>query len=398
MERKVYRNRRYVSLIVGVFLVLVPALSWGTEPPLWEIYNTIYGETVVHSNQELWDTYAVDYDEMWRANNGYVVAMARFAGYKQKFGYYTDGCIGSERIELFQVTKSGYLNPEEYGSFLLAEGTIGFYTEPYTTASQGVWFSQPLLNADSKDHMWTFRAPEFDITNPEYVIAWEDLPNLGDADYNDLVLVIHFLNPMVVTCCEDDSDCDDGIFCNGVESCSAGICEPGSTPCGDDGFFCNGTEACDEEGKQCTQSGNPCAPDLMCDEAADLCVGCLEDNDCNDGLFCNGEEFCNEGVCIQGENPCPAGTQCNEAAQSCDPVPPPTTTTVFPLPPLSEGEVVIIPEAPEVVSGGTQQFYAVTVSHGRIVKSSYEWKIVSSAGIGSTINNEGIYTVGDQGN
>jgi hypothetical protein len=44
--------------------------------------------------------------------------------------------------------------------------------------------------------------------------------------------------------CVSDADCDDGIFCNGQETCSGGICFPGSTPCGDD-------QLCSEEQGQC---------------------------------------------------------------------------------------------------------------------------------------------------
>ena len=33
----------------------------------------------------------------------------------------------------------------------------------------------------------------------------------------------------------DNSDCDDGLFCNGAEVCNAGICEAGTPPSVDDG-------------------------------------------------------------------------------------------------------------------------------------------------------------------
>ena len=188
-------------LIVSLLLVLPPSLM--AEPSLWQIYNTIYGQRYVENNQELWDTYGVAYDEMWLTTNGFFVASARFAGNNQKFGYYRDSCSGSERVELFNVTESGYLPPGEYEAFYVDDGSgvIGLYLEPYTTTTpQGVWFSQPQLNSDAKDHLRTFRAPEFSPDSPEYLIAWEDLRNLGDADYNDLVLRIFLVEPYEVAC------------------------------------------------------------------------------------------------------------------------------------------------------------------------------------------------------
>jgi hypothetical protein len=43
--------------------------------------------------------------------------------------------------------------------------------------------------------------------------------------------------------CLDDADCDDGLFCNGAESCVGGFCQPGSDPCPG--------QLCDEEGHTC---------------------------------------------------------------------------------------------------------------------------------------------------
>lgn len=66
-----------------------------------------------------------------------------------------------------------------------------------------------------------------------------------------------FLSSLVVMagCCDMDSDCDDGEFCNGVESCTkifqapGGICISGQMPC-DEG------EVCDEEENECVSDGS----------------------------------------------------------------------------------------------------------------------------------------------
>jgi Cys-rich repeat protein len=65
--------------------------------------------------------------------------------------------------------------------------------------------------------------------------------------------------------CDNDTDCDDGLFCTGVETCD------------------NGT---------CVASGDPCHGDTpVCDEDNGECVECLSDSDCTEG------QFCEEGVC-----------------------------------------------------------------------------------------------------
>jgi|CXWL01.1.fsa_nt_gi hypothetical protein len=138
--------------------------------------------------------------------------------------------------------------------------------------------------------------------------------------------------------------CDDGIFCNGVESCLDGTCEGGSPPtcddgiactddscnanqcvhtpydahCPNDGIFCNGTESCDGL-FGCVSSGSPCEVGAICDEETDLCRICNNDADCDDSNPCTVGHACVDGACVPGASvDCSsAGNQC--AAASCDP-------------------------------------------------------------------------------
>ena len=123
------------------------------------------------------------------------------------------------------------------------------------------------------------------------------------------------------------ADCNNDLFCDGVEACAAGICVDGEEPCADDGLFCNGYEGCDEELDQCTGAReDPCPDDGLfcngsesCDEEIDECV--TTGDPCpDDGLFCNGSEACDEGgdQCLAGEDPCPDdGLFCN-GSEACD--------------------------------------------------------------------------------
>jgi hypothetical protein len=74
--------------------------------------------------------------------------------------------------------------------------------------------------------------------------------------------------------CETDTDCDDGIFCNGEETCDLdGTCQSGSgNPCADDGLFCTGVETCDEGSDTCISAGDPCILPDICNETDDLCA------------------------------------------------------------------------------------------------------------------------------
>ncbi len=143
--------------------------------------------------------------------------------------------------------------------------------------------------------------------------------------------------------CTVDADCDNGLFCDGAETCNTetGSCSAGTAPdcddgvsctidacseaidscrhapndaaCGD-GLFCNGTETCDSS-LGCQEGADPC-DGSACDETTDACLECLVDADCDDGLFCYGSETCDGGACRAGSAPCP-GQACDESNGEC---------------------------------------------------------------------------------
>lgn len=160
--------------------------------------------------------------------------------------------------------------------------------------------------------------------------------------------------------CNNDTDCpDDGLFCNGIPSCSTetSTCVPGSAPCEssltcdedsdscvecliddncteetpycvgkvcvecdndtqcDDGLFCNGAETCDVG--SCAPGVSPCDDGLICDEESNTCAACDNDTQCNDGVYCNGSEYCSDGSCLPGKLPCPQDLYCLEDNQTC---------------------------------------------------------------------------------
>jgi MYXO-CTERM domain-containing protein len=128
--------------------------------------------------------------------------------------------------------------------------------------------------------------------------------------------------------CETDVHCDDGMYCNGSETCVGGRCRRGDSPC-DDGIDCT-VNACDEAAGRCDfipddfacDDGDVCTRDT-CDPAAG-CDHRLIDSD-GDGV-CNAVDPCpkdREDLCIacrdsdedgtcDGDDPCPydARNQC----------------------------------------------------------------------------------------
>jgi hypothetical protein len=130
--------------------------------------------------------------------------------------------------------------------------------------------------------------------------------------------------------CTVDADCDDGLFCSGVERCLRGVCfaDP-RPPCADD-LPCT-SNLCDEDANACTvlPDDAQCAAGEICDVKVGcfLPIGCTEDAECDDGLPCNGTEACVQRMCRPGTPvacddavSCTIDT-CNDDTGACGSVP-----------------------------------------------------------------------------
>ncbi|MGB2988152.1 MAG: C25 family cysteine peptidase, partial [Phycisphaerae bacterium] len=160
--------------------------------------------------------------------------------------------------------------------------------------------------------------------------------------------------------CYDDGDCDDGLYCNGAETCVGGSCQDGTAVDCDDGVACTddscneGTDSCDNvandvncdnglwcDGAEWCDAVNDCqtetAPDCddgiactddSCNESTDSCDNVANDANCDNGLWCDGAEWCDDvSDCQSGTAPdCNDGVgctddSCNEGTDSCDNTP-----------------------------------------------------------------------------
>jgi hypothetical protein len=152
--------------------------------------------------------------------------------------------------------------------------------------------------------------------------------------------------------CQIDADCDDGVFCNGTESCVDGscaavsACPPAINGCVfvndscdevndtcvdfaddaqcDNGLACDGSETCDINSGQC-QAGSPlnCSDGVSCtDDSCDDVTGCANtpnaSNCPDDGISCNGTEFCDAvNDCSSTDDVCAPGESCDAVNDMC---------------------------------------------------------------------------------
>lgn len=153
--------------------------------------------------------------------------------------------------------------------------------------------------------------------------------------------------------------CNDGVFCNGADSCSGGACVvhagnpcPGPDGDGNCAESCNGaTQSCttnDPNGSACNDV-NTCTTGDACQNGVCVSGGpasngtpCSDGNDCTtgdtcqggsctsgaaapngtlcvDGLFCNGPDTCSSGSCsVHAGNPCPGPDGDGNCVESCN--------------------------------------------------------------------------------
>ncbi|MBI1825406.1 MAG: hypothetical protein HY287_05585 [Planctomycetes bacterium] len=161
----------------------------------------------------------------------------------------------------------------------------------------------------------------------------------------------------------NNAACDDGLFCNGVETCNptkgnattgckagtpvdcsgltnqcnVGICNESLDSCQaqpvangtscNDGLFCTVGDSC--QSGVCTGTPRDCSDGIgctndSCDETIDACVHAPNNSKCDDGLFCNGREICDPAHgnpttgCVPGSAPCTAPCACDEVHDLCD--------------------------------------------------------------------------------
>jgi hypothetical protein len=95
-------------------------------------------------------------------------------------------------------------------------------------------------------------------------------------------LCLNNFEPAATPCGDPSSTpCDAADGCSGTGACQDNI-QPNGTPCPDP-VFCNGAETC--QAGLCAEGAPPCIDPAHCDEGADMCLECLSAFECGDQNF-----------------------------------------------------------------------------------------------------------------
>ena len=177
-----------IFLVAGTATAATTGILPGPETPLigpGGILDQIYGL----SNLQRWDD---DNDQIWNPANGNASAKAKFADFTQDFGYIpdlnNDNNFDESFVSLFSVAGIG-INSGPTVFVPLSSGMVDFLWA-LDPSGAPLWTSLPSQNSDTLDHMVTWKI----IGGPaegNWVIAWEDLPDGGDRDFNDLVVEVN---------------------------------------------------------------------------------------------------------------------------------------------------------------------------------------------------------------
>jgi Dictyostelium (slime mold) repeat len=97
--------------------------------------------------------------------------------------------------------------------------------------------------------------------------------------------------------CAASTECDDGCFCDGIETCVEGVCRQGADPCADD--------------IECT--------DVSCLEETNHCFVVPRDQRCSNGDACDGAETCDVRAGCQVATPLYCNDESSCTVDSCDP-------------------------------------------------------------------------------
>jgi hypothetical protein len=161
------------------------------EPTLQQLLDSL-GYNIDVANDELgWESFC----SAPGSNVSMILVEVAASATSAASGWY-NAADSSEKYELFTPGDT----PGDSAVFVIENAdSIGFYMTPNLISYES-WYTQQANNNDAFDH-----ALIFPTGNPhEYIIAFEDLKDGGDGDFNDLVFRVRFENAPPVLSLPDD--------------------------------------------------------------------------------------------------------------------------------------------------------------------------------------------------
>ena len=191
----------------------------GGEPTLQEILDSLGYDIDVENDKlptEIWEVISGQYSE---------VMLAEVAGYSDQTasGWYVAGSPDDTTV----IFTGESVPPDTAYFYITGCDSNGLFIAPFAGGGKCdyVYYTEPDLNPDQLDHAWVFCSKK---RPNEFVIAWEDVINGGDFDYNDLVLVYQMPNRTPVLevpddtsffLCEPETICFDNISAYDLDYC-----------------------------------------------------------------------------------------------------------------------------------------------------------------------------------
>ncbi len=121
-------------------------------------------------------------------------------------------------------------------------------------------------------------------SNSTRLSNWLDPGNTGAAT----------LNTLVPGGCTNNNDCDDGLYCNGAETCNVDTCQAGSNPC--------------QAGEVCNEGNDTC--EIPVCDADGTCESGEDCNNCGSDCIGASGASCGNGICEPGEDCASCAADC----------------------------------------------------------------------------------------
>lgn len=164
---------------------LQDSLNGAKEPTLQEVLDGLgYNIDVVNDRlpTQIWVAITGQYSE---------VMLAELAEYSSRTasGWYAAGCPSDTHV----VFRGANIPPDTAYFHITGCDSNGLFIAPSAEEEKChyVYYTQKWLNPDHKDHAWVYWTK---VRPNEFIVAWEDLFNLGDRDFQDLVLLYQLPN------------------------------------------------------------------------------------------------------------------------------------------------------------------------------------------------------------